>query len=140
MVAAHGAVALDSSHHEGLDVNDAGAGHLHRDHIETLPGQVVTWDERKLLTLGEVAGLTAQRSREEEEEEEEEPMTGRGEHRRTEGTEVKQTETYRNSLDQILQPSNNQREIFYRSPNRPKSNLVFSFVQFYFRHGELFLF
>lgn len=97
MVAAHGAVALDSSHHEGLDVDDAGAGHLHRDHIETLPGQVVAWDERNLLTLGERAGLTAQRSWEEEEEEEEEPMTGRGEHRRTEGTEVKQTETYRHS-------------------------------------------
>lgn len=86
---AHCAVPLDSPHHEVLDVDHAGSARLHPDHVETLTGQVVTRYERNLLTLGEGAGLTAQRAREEEEEEE---QRRGGEHGRTERKEVKQTQ------------------------------------------------
>lgn len=85
VVAAHGAVPLDSSHHEGLDVHHGGPTRLHGDHVEALAGQVVTWHERELLTLGEGRGVAAQRWREEQEVMEEEEQRGGGgeEHGRT---------------------------------------------------------
>lgn len=85
-VVTHCAVPPIPSHHIVLHIHHAGSSRLQQHHIETLAGEVVTGDKRSVLTLGEVAGLTAVRVREEEEEKEEEEM-GRGEHRRTEEKE-----------------------------------------------------
>lgn len=98
VVAAHGAVPLDSSHHEVLDVHNGGPARLHGDHVEALAGQIVTWHERELLTLGEGGGVAAQTRRKEqevmeEEEEEEQRRGGGGEHRRTDRKEEKHTDT-----------------------------------------------
>lgn len=69
VVVAHGAVPLDSTHHEVLNVDHACARHLHPDHVETFAGQVVTRYKGSVLTLSERAGLTGQGGGEEEEEE-----------------------------------------------------------------------
>lgn len=83
---AHGAVPLDSSHHEVLHVDHAGAARLQLHHVETLPSEVVTRDEWNPLALGEGAGVTGRGAREEKEEEE---GSAGGEHRGTERREVK---------------------------------------------------
>lgn len=74
---AHGAVPLDSTDHEVLDVHHASAAGFHGDDIEAFANQTVTRYKRNLLTLGEGAGLTCQRRSQGQEEEDP------GEHRRT---------------------------------------------------------
>ncbi len=85
VVVAQGAVPLDSSHHEVLDIDHTSSIGLQLHHIETFTNQVVTRYERGLLTLSEGANLTTQRPREEEEE------RRKGEHRRTEREEERWT-------------------------------------------------
>lgn len=80
VVVAHGAVPLDSTDHEVLDVHHASSAGSHGDDIEAFASQTVTRYKRNLLTLGEGAGLTCQRRSEGKEEEDP------GEHRRTNET------------------------------------------------------
>lgn len=58
-VVADRAVALDSSVHEGLDVNHSGPAGLEPDHVEALPDQVMSRDEGGILALAEAGGLAA---------------------------------------------------------------------------------
>lgn len=96
---AHGAVPLDSAHHEVLDIHHAGTAGCHGDHVVALAGQVVTRHEWGLLALGKRGGVAGQGWWEEQEEEQEKtPRRGGGgrggggggvEHRRTDCREEK---------------------------------------------------
>lgn len=80
VVVAHGAIPLDSTDHEVLDVHHASSAGFHGDDIEAFASQTVTRYKRSILTLSEGGGLTCQRRSEGQEDEDP------GEHRRTNET------------------------------------------------------